>query len=592
MMNSNENRFFKRHKNLSKCKLILKGKYFEANIVDYSINGFGLILREKPVLPRSKIVNLQLHKPFHDTVGIVTWKKQIGDYLRVGVKTALRIRGSLKDYWLSDILIGLQRSRKTGPLKIKKGPVEKIVYIENGDIIFASSNQENDRLDRMLLKEGRLSKQKYNVASDLLKKTGKRQEEILVETGCLKPDEMIRAVNHQVESIICSLFRFTDGAFDFKEGPLPSNEAITLHLSTANIIYKGIKSITDIEHIKKMFPHTDAIVFLSSYPIDLFQDLDLHEDDRTLLSYIDGKSSLEDIFYNSHLDELEIVRTIFALLCTRIIDIKEEEQIYPHISPDDVLDKHEIQSSREIIEKIENISNSYKNLNYYEILNLPNFTSTKEIKRAYYTQAKEFHPDRHFRLPPDIKDKLELIFSYINEAYITLVDPKSKEKYDGTLLLKESSNVSDEEFVCTQFEEGRLAFWNGNFRKAEKIFRQIVSAKNQTGKYLYYYAMTLSKLKKYKEAEKAIMQAIKEDSSNPDYLLEAGCIYCSVGLIHKAKHCFMKVLQLQPSNKKAKESILSLKTEHKKPIIKIIWQAKKNIKAYRRSSHESYVAYR
>ena len=85
-MSAQENRFFKRHKNLSKCNLMLKGKSFQANIIDYSINGYGLILQERPPLQINKMVDLQLSPPFIDTVGIVTWKKQIGNYLRVGIK--------------------------------------------------------------------------------------------------------------------------------------------------------------------------------------------------------------------------------------------------------------------------------------------------------------------------------------------------------------------------------------------------------------------------------------------------------------------------------------------------------------------------
>ena len=554
---------------------MLEGKTFQANIVDYSVNGYGLIVREKSSIPINKIVDLQLNPPFIDTVGIVTWKKQIGNYLRVGIKTPWRIRGFLKDFWFSDILIGLQRSRKTGLLKVKKGAIEKNVYMQNGDIIFAASNQEDDQLNTMLLKEEMLSTQQYNEAQGIFKKTRKRQEEILRELGYLKPHELIQAVKHHIESIICSLFKLTDGEFEFNEGPLPSHGEITLSLSTANIIYKGIKSITDTEYIRKMCPHSDAVLCFSSYPLDLFQDLDLNEGDKALLSYIDGKSTLEDILYNSQLDESEILKTIFALLSTRIIDIRDAEQTYPHISSADIHNDHEIQSTKEMIEKIEKIFNEYKNLTHYEILDIPKFTNAEEIKKAYYKQAKEFHPDRHFRLPDDIKDKLQLIFSYINEAYTTLINSKSKEEYDRSLVLKEPANLSPQERARKKFEEGRLAFWNNNLLKAERFFRYAVYADNQTGKYHYYYAKSLFKLEKYKEAEQTIRHAIKLEPSNPDYLLEAGNIYHALGLMNKAKNSFEKVLKLQPSNKKARELIQALKSENKKPFSKIFYRQKR-----------------
>ena len=271
-----------------------------------------------------------------------------------------------------------------------------------------------------------------------------------------------------------------------------------------------------------MCPHTDTVLCFSSYPLDLFQDLKLEEDDKTLLSYIDGKSTLEDILYNSHLDESEILKTIFALLSIRIIDVRDDEQTYPHISSEEILDDHEIQSSSKIIRKIEEIYNNYINLNHYEILNIPKFTHSEEIKKAYYKQAKEFHPDRHLRLPADVRDKLQLIFSYINDAYTTLIDPKSKEQYDKSLVLQEPTNVSPKERARKKFEEGRLAFWNDKYQKAERLFRYAVYADNQTGKYQYYYAKALFKLEKYKEAEKTMRHAIKLEPKHADYLLFLG----------------------------------------------------------------------
>ena len=52
-------------------------------------------------------------------------------------------------------------------------------------------------------------------------------------------------------------------------------------------------------------------------------------------------------------------------------------------------------------------------------------------------------------------------------------------------------------------------------------------------------------------------------------------IYRALGLMNKAKNSFEKVLKLQPSNKKAQEHIMSLKSEKKKPFSKIFSKQKK-----------------
>ena len=90
-------------------------------------------------------------------------------------------------------------------------------------MVFSSSNQDNDRLGEILLKEGKINLEQYNQSVAILKKTGKKQGAIFVELGYLKPQELVWAVRRQVEDIILSLFSFegSNFRFEFKEGPLP-----------------------------------------------------------------------------------------------------------------------------------------------------------------------------------------------------------------------------------------------------------------------------------------------------------------------------------------------------------------------------------
>jgi len=61
---------------------------------------------------------------------------------------------------------------------------------------------------------------------------------------------------------------------------------------------------------------------------------------------------------------------------------------------------------------------------YYRILNVPPSASTAEIKRAYHTLAREYHPDSSSH------SNSEELFKEIAEAYATLSNPKKRLEYD------------------------------------------------------------------------------------------------------------------------------------------------------------------
>jgi molecular chaperone DnaJ len=66
-----------------------------------------------------------------------------------------------------------------------------------------------------------------------------------------------------------------------------------------------------------------------------------------------------------------------------------------------------------------------ENLSYYEILQVSKSADKKEIKKAYRTMAKKYHPDKN---PGD--EKAEHNFKLCNEAYQVLSDDQQRSVYD------------------------------------------------------------------------------------------------------------------------------------------------------------------
>lgn len=67
-------------------------------------------------------------------------------------------------------------------------------------------------------------------------------------------------------------------------------------------------------------------------------------------------------------------------------------------------------------------------MNYYEILNVPNDATLKEINKSYHELSMRFHPDKN----PNDKYSEEK-FKLISEAYSTLSNYEKRIRYDNEI---------------------------------------------------------------------------------------------------------------------------------------------------------------
>ena len=133
------------------------------------------------------------------------------------------LEGTLEQTPLAEILQQLTQRQATGTLALHQDNVVKAIFLQKGEIVFATSTYKGDRLGEVLLRHGSISRSALRATTKVMQESGKREGETFVEMGILAPKALFEGLKLQVEEIIISAFLWDRGRYRFMEGPLPAH---------------------------------------------------------------------------------------------------------------------------------------------------------------------------------------------------------------------------------------------------------------------------------------------------------------------------------------------------------------------------------
>ncbi len=561
-----ENRIFKRYPRQWAVRVRLGQDDHPAEITDYSLDGVGVVVPGSvPIRIGDRLTVDTDVADLADRYRAV-WLAPTGERLRAGLHRMGQLRGSLADYRLADILIGLQRSVKTGVLSIRHNEAEKRIYLRRGDPVFASSNLMDDRLGEMLLREGKISREVFDRASELLRTGGGKLGAALVGMGVTPPRELFMAVKRQTAGIILSVFSLPGGStFLLQEGDLPAGEIIPLNLSAANLIYRGMKLPTCTDQIRDYLDlPASTPIYLSRDPLDLFQDIDLDPEDRQVLSLVDGTRTVGDIVAQAGGSQEQVRRILGALLSTSILEVpsfevKDAPPDMPAVSGPEYAafaDGARREAAPLFLERIESMHRGLDSMDHYEVLGVERTAQGPAVQTAFWRLARDFHPDRHLGVDGDVKEKLTAIFARMSHAFSDLSQPSRRREYDQSLVARKRA-LPPEEQARQLYEQGLAALSGGNPAAAERRFAQALFLDPGPTRYHLAHARSLAGLDRGKEAARVLERALEVDPGSDEILTELGGVYLDLGFPLRARKNFEQALGFNPANERARQGLLA-----------------------------------
>ncbi|MEP6569239.1 MAG: DUF4388 domain-containing protein [Acidobacteriota bacterium] len=221
------------------------------------------------------------------------------------------IQGNLSTMNVSDLLQFLASSRKTGRLKFDRAKIVKEVFLENGLIIGANSNDPKEYLGQLLIHYGKLDEAKLRAALQIQRESGGRLGEILVSTEVLPQEDVLQILRIRTLDIIYDLFLWEEAHFELYDNDGPPDYFIRIEVPTTKVIMDGIYRIDEWKRYRALIPSDRALLELVA---GWTSQLNASKEVRQVLYFVEKRMSVAEISYNMHASPFHVYGLLYDLV--------------------------------------------------------------------------------------------------------------------------------------------------------------------------------------------------------------------------------------------------------------------------------------
>jgi len=339
---------------------------------------------------------------------------------------------------LSEEILDASSRRRTGVLEVTSGDVAKGVFFRAGQIVFASSSQEGDKLGENLIRIGRISRAEFASAFRDVSSRRRRIGQALVKAGYVGEDEIGRLVARQVETIVLSLFMWTAGEMQFYEGGEPIPEDLALDLSTHRLVLEGIRVYPDADRLERALGGLDRRIRPATRPPFDPSRAPLSIAERTVLEESAGGVSVADILAGPTPRPL-LVRATCALLASGLLEDAAAPAPKVEVVEEDagtfkMAMAPRVPRQAAAREDIRRLYEALPRSTHYDVLTISPDATELDVASAY-TRLQADHEARWTALEkdPELGTAVFTLKLRRREAYEVLSDPQRRDSYDRSL---------------------------------------------------------------------------------------------------------------------------------------------------------------
>lgn len=227
-------------------------------------------------------------------------------------------RATLAETSLPEMLQTIGRFKVPGVIEATSGRITKRVFLRDGYVIHAASNDRGDSLGEHLVRDGKLSAAEHRRVAEARQKGERRFGVLLLEQRLLTPAEVNEAIRKQIEAIVWSLFYWQEGEVSFIVGEFSDPDMVQIQLPLRRVVLEGIKRAPEAKPLVSRLGRREE-VFEPSFRWEQLIELALDAGEYRLLTAVDGNRTLYDLCSLEPLSAANNAKLLYAFLVLQLV---------------------------------------------------------------------------------------------------------------------------------------------------------------------------------------------------------------------------------------------------------------------------------
>lgn len=236
-------------------------------------------------------------------------------------------KGSLRRAPFPKLIREVARAKLDGSLYLLSGQTKKVVFFREGQPVFVRSNVLSECLGQILAQEGLITQEQCEQTLEAIRRTGKKQGELLVEMGILSEGNLRYGLEAQLRAKLFEIFSWEEGRYQFKNDPPASNFGVTLKTSAEGVIVEAIqdqytedRAAETLESVSGKYPVLLEDVLAAADPL-------LLPEERFFISCLDGSRTIRELIETESDPPIPTPRALLCgLLLAGLIKLEDEAQ--------------------------------------------------------------------------------------------------------------------------------------------------------------------------------------------------------------------------------------------------------------------------